>query len=707
MSSLVAWLRRTLAWSNSRQSWQERLAVAAVLAGGGAILLFFRHRPLAQQVVLWGLFLAALAAVARRGWLKLFGPVLFYDLVRIARRNRYYLIRVLYAAVLLAMLSWVYLAWTVGRTGADAVPPNEAAAFAGAFFYMFMGVQFLIVTVVTPAYTAGAVAEEKERKTLEYLLATDLRNREIVLSKLASRLLNLVLLLLTGLPVLAALQFLGGVDPGLVLAGFVATGLTVASLAGLSIYNSTMTRRARDAIVLTYLMAAAYLGLSGLSWLLLLPTGWADFPSTTAWTSPVTLRDVVEGFNVGNIVAVLVQLSIGMAAPTPGSPPGTLDALLPAALAKYALFHGAVAVGGPLWAVLRLRRVALKEASQPARRARRGGVGKRLRRVGLHPMLWKEVFAEGGPRFNVVGRAVVLLLVFVSFAPTAIILFVWLDRGLEPSWGWSGPSDPWDPLSETINLWQVRVAGTGVACLLLLAVAVRAAGSVSGERDRQTLDGLLTTPLDSDSILFAKWLGAITSVRRGWVWLGAVWVLGLVTLGLHPVALLLLAATWLVYAAFVAGLGLWFSVTSRTTLRATTWTLVSTVGAALGHWLVWLCCVPLFIIGPGTMPDAFAWVLKFQAGLTPPAALGGLLPFRAADLRDNAAPEQVWEMVAFAVLGTVCWAVLAALLWAADSARFRLVSGRARRARPRPSAAVRARAAPAPDPSEPPEVEPV
>ena len=33
--------------------------------------------------------------------------------------------------------------------------------------------------MLTPAYVAGAISEEKDRKTLEFLLATDLRNREI------------------------------------------------------------------------------------------------------------------------------------------------------------------------------------------------------------------------------------------------------------------------------------------------------------------------------------------------------------------------------------------------------------------------------------------------------------------------------------------------------------------------------------------------
>jgi ABC-type transport system involved in multi-copper enzyme maturation permease subunit len=679
MSSLAEWLRRKLP-SGSREAWLERAAASAVLGAAVVLLLFWRHLPLSRQIVLWAAVLLAAAFVTRRGWLKLFGPVLFYDLVRIARRNRYFLVRVLYAGMLLVMLCWVYFAWTIHDPAGSAVSANEAAEFASTFFYMFMAVQFLVVTVVTPAYTAGAIAEEKELKTLEFLLATDLRNREIVLSKLVSRLLNLVLLVLTGLPVLAGLQFLGGVDPGLVIAGFAATGLTVASLAGLSIYNSTMTQRARDAIVLTYLMAGGYLVVSGLSWLLLLPTGWGTFPSTTTWTSPVTVQDLVEGLNAGNIVAAVIRLA--MQATTAGGVP--MDEMVPALLRNYAIVHGGVAILAPAWSLLRLRAVALQEAGAVA--GHTGPASSRNGRswwapgLGARAMLWKELFAErrGIGRGHRVGQIVVGLLVVVSFVPAVILVVGFVDGTLEPlSWASYG-DDGWDALAENMNVWQVRLAGTLIACLLLLAVAVRASSSISGERDRQTLDSLLMTPLDSDEILSAKWLGAVLSVRRGWLWLGGVWLLGLATGGLHPLALILLALMWFVYAGFLAILGLWFSVTCRTTLRATTWTLVCATAAACGHWLIWLCCVPLFIIGPMETPEVFLWLAKFQAGFTPPIALGYLASFSPLDLRtDYYTAEEAWEWVGFAVLGTGTWAVLATVLWVLTSRRFRAATGRA------------------------------
>src|SRR5262249_17235812 len=147
------------------------------------------------------------------------------------------------------VLFCVYLSWDISRE----IRQRQIAALAADFFYVFMIVQFGLVVLLTPAYTAGAIAEEKETRTLQFILATDLRNRQIVLSKLVSRVLNITMLVLAGLPILSFMQFMGGVDPGLMLAGFAATGLTVLGLGGLSIFNSVITRRARDAIILTYL----------------------------------------------------------------------------------------------------------------------------------------------------------------------------------------------------------------------------------------------------------------------------------------------------------------------------------------------------------------------------------------------------------------------------------------------------------------------
>jgi len=88
----------------------------------------------------------------------------------------------------------------------------------------------------------------------------------------------------------------------------------------------------------------------------------------------------------------------------------------------------------------------------------------------------------------------------------------------------------------------------------------------------------LTTPLGAGEILFGKWLGSVASVRWGWLWLGAIWATGVWEGQLHPLALLLMLAAWWVYAAALAAAGLWFSLSLRSSLRATVLTLLLAFG---------------------------------------------------------------------------------------------------------------------------------
>ena len=96
--------------------------------------------------------------------------------------------------------------------------------------------------VLTPALVAGVIADEKQRKTLHYLLASRLTSPEIVLGKLLVRMLYVGVLLGVSLPVLSLLVLLGGVDPRLVLLACGATFSTGWFLASLSIWVSTIAQ---------------------------------------------------------------------------------------------------------------------------------------------------------------------------------------------------------------------------------------------------------------------------------------------------------------------------------------------------------------------------------------------------------------------------------------------------------------------------------
>src|SRR5262245_40108525 len=103
LQKAATWLRLTFRWSTSPESWQERLGDAVLLAGialgiAVALLAGFDVIELTwwQVVLAWVFLLLPAALVNRVGWLKVFGPVLYYDMVRQGRRGRFILLRFLY-----------------------------------------------------------------------------------------------------------------------------------------------------------------------------------------------------------------------------------------------------------------------------------------------------------------------------------------------------------------------------------------------------------------------------------------------------------------------------------------------------------------------------------------------------------------------------------------------------------------------------------
>lgn len=136
----------------------------------------------------------------RPGWA---GPIFFWEVVRQSRRKSLFLWRMCYASVLLAIL-YLHLG--------EVVLAQDAPARAELAVEKYIIAQLLAVFVLTPIFVAGSFIEDRQNNTLFLLLTTFLTAREIVVGKLAGRLLNVINVLLTGVPVLALLTLLGGVN---------------------------------------------------------------------------------------------------------------------------------------------------------------------------------------------------------------------------------------------------------------------------------------------------------------------------------------------------------------------------------------------------------------------------------------------------------------------------------------------------------------
>jgi ABC-type transport system involved in multi-copper enzyme maturation permease subunit len=120
----------------------------------------------------------------------------------------------------------------------------------------------------------------------------------------------------------------------------------------------------------------------------------------------------------------------------------------------------------------------------------------------------------------------------------------------------------------TVGLYLIRIGTLVLAGCWCAGLAFRAAGSISKERERRTLEGLLLLPMERKEILRAKWLGSVLRGRMFGFGLAALWFAGLLSGVLHPWAVLLLAGGVAVSVAALASLGIWLSLASRNTLWA-------------------------------------------------------------------------------------------------------------------------------------------
>jgi len=422
----------------------------------------------------------------RRLWGRLVGPVFVYEADRVARKGRVFLVRVLFAAAILIVL---YAVFPTAEHLDDRVMNRFALDFSNAFSIA----QAAVVLFLTPIYFAGAVSDEKEKRSFDFLLSTRLTSREIVFGKFASRVFPLLGMVLLPLPILAITQLWGGIDLPRLLAGSAATILSALSLGAFAMFCSTLARRTLPAIGTTYGIAIFVVAIT------------LAVPPLDSFSNPISFQ-----LSVNDKLDLLDEAE--------SATPVVIQAV-----AEYAIVHVVTAGAFLLFSLLLLRRMAGRGLFSLIPRPTMAvtyqlGGGKTLvvrRPVRTHmplpgmrtsPLLWKErhvgATVLGGTFHDVawltLGTAVVVLGVFAfyldHFANEKIVAhwFVTILRGL------------------------LAVC----AIYLMLGVGLNLAGSVSREREQQTLDSLLSMPISRLEILRAKWFGAFYRQRRALIVVG-------------------------------------------------------------------------------------------------------------------------------------------------------------------------------------------
>lgn len=538
-----------------------------------AVLAYLVAWPgwIAAALLLVALLVLHWAVVRGGGW-RLLGPHLYFDMIRIARKGRAVLFRVLFLLVLIGGIGYAYEKHGPGKPIVpNAIPRkriqfepqpraptlgelrDQLAAFNARCVYNWFLLQNLAILILAPAYLGGAIAEERERGTLEMLAASQLNNREIVLGKLAARLIHLGGLLLAGLPIFCMMLVWGGVDTTLLLVNWINSVLLLFTVSSLCLAISTVPLNSTACVVLSY-AAVAVPALCGAG-------NSSGFPLVVdVWAAP----NAATGFvltSYGSLILLFLFLAVRALRPR-AMPP--LRAPIQNGAEPISLEYANRPVS-PMLALSAIAEVAESDVR-----------GSRLPPVKDNPLLWKERYTG---RRTLLHRPVVLLLGGTLLSLVALThVTATIDRVIAerpPTWS--------QAMVLLTEMWgrAVYLAYGGCLACYVMGVAFRAAACVARERHLKTLDTLLLIPVERNEILRAKWQGALL---KGWPWLTLLAcdvALGVGIGAYHPCSVpFLLFYPWALVVC-LCSLGVMISVMFRTVLQANMAMALSLVGLAV------------------------------------------------------------------------------------------------------------------------------
>jgi len=129
---------------------------------------------------------------------------------------------------------------------------GTTTGLAQTLFDTLVFTQWFLVAVITPALTTSAITMEKEQRTFDLLAITPLSRMAIVWGKFASAMAFVVVMILCGLPLVAVLFLMGGIDVGVMAARYAGMLVTGALLAAFGVAMSAMCATSTLANLLTY-----------------------------------------------------------------------------------------------------------------------------------------------------------------------------------------------------------------------------------------------------------------------------------------------------------------------------------------------------------------------------------------------------------------------------------------------------------------------
>lgn len=371
-------------------------------------------------------------------------PVLQRELLVNLRTKRAFVLLAAYQ-ILLAIV--VIAAWPSDQRLDLSSNPPSATKLVNLFF---LG-QYVIASLMAPSFAAGTVAGEKERKTYEMLLASPLRPGAIVIGKMVASLTHIGMLIIGSLPIIVLCLPLGGVSVYEVLAAYLGLIVSVILFGAIGVLCSSYFPRTSSALVVSYLA------------ILPLVIGACVFWASLASEGDLRLK-----------LSVIVFPAFGLAAVI----------MMGAAAAGRMLYPPDVGSEGK--EVIDLEKEAEEAVGlviQPDQFPDRLFAPPKKDEMmadGANPVYDKELHSEIFSQGTLMLRLVIQISILLAIPMMGVFLFFKQEHA------------PW--FAVYVIVFNMLVGPSFLA------------SSITNERERQTLDLLLTTPLSPLQILWGKFI---------------------------------------------------------------------------------------------------------------------------------------------------------------------------------------------------------
>lgn len=482
-------------------------------------------------------------------------PILVRVVHGMSRRPRHLWLRVVYLLVLLA----VVLIFSAAGGGSASLA--DLAKGASRMFAVASWTQLAMMCLLAPVFTAAAITQERDAQTFNILLTTPLSNAQIVFGSLMSRLFFVLMLLFAGLPIFCMTMIYGGVTVSQIWQSTAISASTAVLTGSLAIAVSMMGVGTRRTIFSFYVLIAMYLlsvyalGMWSRTWIAGAPVNVDGRQlSWLAAFHPFLALDValnrIQAPPLAEVAdrGVLAKYFIAY----PHTTYVTLTTVSAAALTVLSMFfvRRGSRTGETTWLTRLLDRF---------RRAKQGDLRRKPRRVWRNPVAWREAAARASATSRGIARYVVLC----GGVAVAILLLI---QHLRSPTGWTVA----DTREWLVNLILIEF-GT-----ILILVSNTSASAITKEKESQTLDLLLTTPLEARDLIRGKLRGLVSfslpmiAVPVGTVLLfGVCGVLRRAKEVVVPVeAGLEVGASMVMFSAFTCLIGMRFSLHARKTVQA-------------------------------------------------------------------------------------------------------------------------------------------